>query len=434
MKYFRTGNQIVDRLGEVNFSGNITPQIWYQTILTDSGKPYYLAIAILSDIVYWYRPTEIRDENTGHVIGWGKKIQGNMLQRNYEHFAKMYGESKKTITRAITRLENLGVIKRVFKTISLQNGSTLNNVLFLDLDVDKLIALTYPETEDVPGGKETPGPEETERVPGSVEAEHMAEAMKAQKDMETHGSGKVGQDGGTYRGRDMAELEEAARPIVPDVREESHPVSDRDSSAPVEGVSTPVDKFVETCGQARESLWTNPSTPMDKSVHPYGQTCLDPLPKSVQTNTKNTTETTTEIVNLSHPSICGGIKEQDGNADRYEMDRWMKYVRGRVEYDILVQDYSAKRVNELVDLIVETLVVKRKYVTIGGTDYPWEIVKNRMVRLDSSCLRYVLDSLENVKGKIKNIRAYMLAALYNAPGTIEHYYQNAVKSDLGYCD
>ena len=142
MKYFRTGNQIVDRLGEVNFSGNITPQIWYQTILTDSGKPYYLAIAILSDIVYWYRPTEIRDENTGHVIGWGKKIQGDMLQRNYEHFAKMYGESKKTITRAITRLENLGVIKRVFKTISLQNGSTLNNVLFLDLDVDKLIALT----------------------------------------------------------------------------------------------------------------------------------------------------------------------------------------------------------------------------------------------------------------------------------------------------
>ncbi len=57
-----------------------------------------------------------------------------------------------------------------------------------------------------------------------------------------------------------------------------------------------------------------------------------------------------------------------------------------------------------------------------------------MVRLNSSCLRYVLDSLENVRGKIKNIRAYMLAALFNAPGTIEHYYQNAVKSNWGYCD
>lgn len=390
MKYFFTGNQIVDRMGEVNFSGNITPQIWYQTILTDSGKPYFLAIAILSDIVYWYRPTEIRDENTGHVIGWGKKIQGDMLQRNYEHFAKMYGESKKTITRAIVRLENLGVIKRVFQNLTLENGSTLNNVLFLDLDVDRLIALTYPEREDVPGGTKTSEPEKTEQMMEPMASERMAE------------------------------------PAVPDARDAAHPVSDRDSSAPVKGVSTPVDKSVQTYGQARNSLWTNPSTPMDKSVHPYGQTCPDPLPKFVQTNTKNTTETTTEIVNLSHPSICGGIKEQDVNADRYEMDRWMKYVRNRVEYDILVHDYSAKRVNELVDLIVETLVVKRKYVTIGGTDYPWEIVKNRMVRLDSSCLRYVLDSLENVKGKIKNIRAYMLAALYNAPGTIEHYYQNAI--------
>ena len=386
MKYFSTGNQIVDRMGEVNFSGNITPQVWYQTILTDSGKPYYLAIAILSDIVYWYRPTEIRDENTGHVIGWGKKIQGDMLQRNYEHFAKMYGESKKTITRAIVRLENLGVIKRVFQNLTLENGSTLNNVLFLDLDVDRLIALTYPEKEDVPGGTKTPETEETERVMGS-----------------------------------MTPVEAEPHPV--------HSVSEKHSPAPVEDVSTPVDKSVQTYGQARNSLWTNPSTPMDKSVHPSGQTCPDPLPKSVQTNTENTTETTTEIVNLSYPSICGGIKEQDVNADRYEMDRWMKYVRNRVEYDILVHDYSAKRVNELVDLIVETFVVKRKYVMIGGTDYPWEIVKNRMVRLDSSCLRYVLDSLENVKGKIKNIRAYMLAALYNAPGTIEHYYQNAVMSN-----
>ncbi len=395
MKYFSTGNQIVDRMGEVNFSGNITPQIWYQTILTDSGKPYYLAIAILSDIVYWYRPTEIRDENTGHVIGWGKKIQGDMLQRNYEHFAKMYGESKKTITRAIVRLENLGVIKRVFQNLTLENGSTLNNVLFLDLNVDRLIALTYPEKEDVPGGKKTPEPEKTEQ---------MMEPM-ASVEAESH--------------------------TVSDVRAEAYPVLDRDSSAPLEGVATPVDKSVQTYGQARNSLWTNPSTPMDKSVYPYGQICPDPLPKSVQTNTKNTTETTTEIVNLSHPSICGGIKEQDV---KYEMDRWMKYVRNRVEYGILVQDYSAKRVNELVDLIVETLVVKRKYVTIGGADYPWEIVKNRMVRLNSSCLRYVLDSLENVRGKIKNIRAYMLAALFNAPGTIEHYYQNAVKSNWGYCD
>ena len=70
MDYFSTGIPQVDKMGKLNISGNITPNIWYRTILTETGKPYYLAISILSDIVYWYKPAEIRDEHTGMVIGW----------------------------------------------------------------------------------------------------------------------------------------------------------------------------------------------------------------------------------------------------------------------------------------------------------------------------------------------------------------------------
>lgn len=86
MNFFTTGNQTVDELGQLNISGNITPQIWYKTILTEAGKPYYLAISILSDIVYWYRPTEVRDEASGHVIGWKKRFRDDLLQRNYEKY------------------------------------------------------------------------------------------------------------------------------------------------------------------------------------------------------------------------------------------------------------------------------------------------------------------------------------------------------------
>ena len=61
---------ILDAMAEIHITGNITPSIWYKTILRDNGKPYLLAIAILSDIVYWYRPMEMRDERTGGIIGW----------------------------------------------------------------------------------------------------------------------------------------------------------------------------------------------------------------------------------------------------------------------------------------------------------------------------------------------------------------------------
>ena len=58
----KTGNKIVDKVGEMNISGNIIPEAWYHTVNNKNGKPNALAILILADIVNWYRPTEHRDE------------------------------------------------------------------------------------------------------------------------------------------------------------------------------------------------------------------------------------------------------------------------------------------------------------------------------------------------------------------------------------
>ena len=147
MNYLTSGNDAVDRIGMMNLTGNIIPQIWYKTIVGDTGKPHYLAIAILADIVYWYRPTEIRDERSGQIIGWKKKFQGDMLQRNYESIASQFGESAKTVTRAIVVLEKLGVVKRHRQTIQLKPGLIVNNVLFLELNPERLNELTFPSVE-----------------------------------------------------------------------------------------------------------------------------------------------------------------------------------------------------------------------------------------------------------------------------------------------
>ncbi len=153
MKEYTTGNSKVDAMAQIQLTGNVIPQIWYRTITKENGKPHLLAIAILSDIVYWYRPTEIRDEGTGNLIGYRKKFKADMLQRSYDQFAELFGESKRSVTDAVIRLEALGVIKREFRTIDVA-GIKYNNVLFIDFFPKRLYELTYPDAIDESPGLE----------------------------------------------------------------------------------------------------------------------------------------------------------------------------------------------------------------------------------------------------------------------------------------
>lgn len=144
MSKFRTGNSTVDAIGKMNISGNVIPQSWYKTIKKETGKPYLAAIVILADIVYWYRPTEVRDESTGETVSARKRFKADMLQRSYAQIAEQFGITKRDATNAIVALEKLGVIKRHFRKLEV-GGMTLSNVLFIELIPDVLERITFPE-------------------------------------------------------------------------------------------------------------------------------------------------------------------------------------------------------------------------------------------------------------------------------------------------
>ena len=146
-----TGNASVDALAEMNISGNVTPVNWYKTILRENGKPYLLAICVLSEIVYWYRPVEVRDEHSGMTIGYRKKFREDLLQKTYNDFAEQFGESRRSVKAAFDRLEEIGVIRREFRNIETNSGMVLNNVMYIDLCVDRLYTCTYL---DIPGDYE----------------------------------------------------------------------------------------------------------------------------------------------------------------------------------------------------------------------------------------------------------------------------------------
>lgn len=141
---YSTGNPVVDEVGTMNFTGNIIPMTWFKTIRYPNGTPNNNAIHILADIVYWYRPKEERDEESGQLVEMKKKFRDDYLQRSYDQMAETFGLSKKQVTEAVKALEKMGIIKRIFKTIQV-NGQVLNNVLFIKLIPKRLFEVTFPE-------------------------------------------------------------------------------------------------------------------------------------------------------------------------------------------------------------------------------------------------------------------------------------------------
>lgn len=109
-----SGNPIVDAIGEMNYEGNIVPHSWFNCprLQFENGKPNMVAITLLSDIIYWYRPTVIRDERSNRIVEVRRKFKGHRLQKDYERWAEYFGFTKRQVQDAIAFLVNTGLIIR----------------------------------------------------------------------------------------------------------------------------------------------------------------------------------------------------------------------------------------------------------------------------------------------------------------------------------
>ena len=121
-----------------------------------------------------------------------------------------------------------------------------------------------------------------------------------------------------------------------------------------------------------------------------------------------------------------------GTDTRSSREIYREIILGNIEYRHLVQNnqIDRERLDELVELIVDTVCSARKTIRIAGDDYPAEVVKSRFMKLDSSHIEYVLSSMQENTTYVRNIKKYLLAALYNAPSTISSYYTSLVNHDL----
>ena len=111
---------------------------------------------------------------------------------------------------------------------------------------------------------------------------------------------------------------------------------------------------------------------------------------------------------------------------------YRQIIQENIEYDFLLREkpFEQDRLNEIVDLMLETVCTARKKIRIAGDDYPAELVKAKFLKLDSSHIMFVLDCLQENTTKIRNIKQYLRAALFNAPSTIDNYYTALVAHDM----
>ena len=151
-----------------------------------------------------------------------------------------------------------------------------------------------------------------------------------------------------------------------------------------------------------------------------------------RTDLSKTKKEITDGVN-PHPSNpdqstdCDNGWDEMGSDDEAEL---RQMIRENIEYDCLVPRFKAERLDEIVDLILETLFSQKAAINVAGDDYPASLVKDKLRRLNSMHIEYVFECMDKNTTDIRNIKKYLLAALFNAPSTMDSYYKAQVNHDF----
>ena len=161
-------------------------------------------------------------------------------------------------------------------------------------------------------------------------------------------------------------------------------------------------------------------------------------PAQLNTNRSSKEKSKKDLSSTEGSNPVQSIPQPPRGSDRKGRDRmreresYRELILENIEYDCLIQNHrlDRDRLDELVELMVDTVCSNREMIRIAGDDYPAEVVKSRFLKLNSSHIEYVLDRMRENTTYVRNIKKYLLAALYNAPATIDSYYTSLVSHDM----
>lgn len=170
------------------------------------------------------------------------------------------------------------------------------------------------------------------------------------------------------------------------------------------------------------------------------------------TNINNTKNINTNILSyplteVEEPDMTGadnwthkkGLSTTMPKADRMGCDKkkseyelYMELIKDNIEYDALKERYplDAELIDGIVEMMTEVTVSTNDYIVIASNSFPKEVVKSRFLKLNFSHLEYVMSCFKSNTTKVKNIKKYLLASLFNALSTMNGYYTAEVNHDM----
>ena len=166
------------------------------------------------------------------------------------------------------------------------------------------------------------------------------------------------------------------------------------------------------------SLTGKPSTEKPSSDAP-----LSEKPSQINTEQVITQERNTDLNNYQSINL-------DGMDRMDERERYREIIEENIEYEIMKDRPDGDRLGEIVEIMLDAVCSTAPTIRINGEDMPQQVVKSRFLKLDSSHIEYVFHAMKECPSDIRNIRAYLLTTLYNAPATMDNFYSAKVNHDF----
>ena len=176
----------------------------------------------------------------------------------------------------------------------------------------------------------------------------------------------------------------------------------------------------------------------DMVIPDMAEPCLG-TPAQRNIDKRSTKESNTELSSIYsipsdefRPSVLAALDTKRKEAEYKDVERYRYLIMENIEYEILLENnpYDREMLEEILELLVDTVCATKKYIRVAGSDYPAEVVRSRLLKLNAHHIEFVISCFKENRTKVRNIKQYLLTSLYNAPVTIDSYYTALVHHDL----
>lgn len=242
----------------------------------------------------------------------------------------------------------------------------------------------------------------------------------------TRGLASICKEGVDCIGAALKELEDAGYIMRNRLRDEKGRITDTEYVI----FETPTPKQPQAAISQSVDM---PDTALPHTAQPCTENPYTDEPSTEKPAQLNTNESNADKIKYDNQSIYPSI-----NASRPSepinpnlADDYRRTVRRNIDYYDLTENSTLSEVqlDEIVELMVQTLCSQKPTIAVAGDELPASLVKDRLLKLNSSHIEYVMDSMKKNIGAVRNIKRYLLTALFNAPATIDHYYTAVFNHD-----